>query len=138
MVFHFSHLPWVLVKGSTWRKHCVSFLGFHTFHTNGSKNVLVLHIGLICKLKGIAIFKFLGLEFIISKKHWCHSWLIFYKLKIWEFDGIKFHVRLITLNVNIHVHIAWCKCSNYFETFESGFHYLKGINPYLLLRVLIH
>jgi hypothetical protein len=45
-----------LVKPCTWRKHCVSFLGLPTLHTKGFKNVLVLHIRLICKVKDIAIF----------------------------------------------------------------------------------
>jgi hypothetical protein len=56
--FALSSQGWVLVKPSTWRECCVSFLGFHTLHTNEFKNVLVLHIGLICKVKGIAIFQF--------------------------------------------------------------------------------
>jgi len=45
----------LLVKPCTWRKHCVSFSSLPTLHTKGFKNVLVLHIGLICKLKDIVI-----------------------------------------------------------------------------------
>jgi hypothetical protein len=56
--FNLSLQGLVLVKPSTWRKHCVSILGFHTLHTNGFKNVLVLNIGLICKVKAITIFQF--------------------------------------------------------------------------------
>jgi hypothetical protein len=47
---------WYLVKPCTWRKNCVSFSGLPTLHTKGFKNVWVLHIGLICKVKDIAIF----------------------------------------------------------------------------------
>jgi hypothetical protein len=140
----------VLVKPSTWRKHRVSFFRFHTLHSNVFKNVLILHIGLICKVKAITIFQFYQVPlvdlFLFSflfavnslTKHWCHSWLIFYKLKIWEFDSIKFHVRLFTSNVNIHVHIIWCECFSNYETFKNAFHYLKKIIPYLLLGVFIH
>jgi hypothetical protein len=108
----------------------------------------VLHIGLICKVKDIVIFsipssafswslffQFLGLEFIIQiKMGVIHNW----SSKIWNFNSSKFHAKQLALNVNIHVHIVFCKCSNYFEAFPNGFHYLKGITPYLLLSGLIH
>jgi hypothetical protein len=99
----------LLVKPCTWRKHCVSFSSLPTLHTKGFKNVLVLHIGLICKVKDIAIFsipssafswslflQFLGLEFIIQKDIGV--------IHNWPSTNLKFEILIVANFMQSYLH----------------------------------